>query len=110
VRYALGAIDTTALFHRYRRHLDESHRGCCLTDEQIQAVIAANSFERTETPEHTEHRKEYSASLAWSYDGQVSSLAWMAAICTLVKFIGFILSLVLLLVGGVRGLRGRGAT
>ena len=58
---SLEVTDTSGLVHRYRHHLDESHRGCCLTDEQIQAVIAANSFERTETPMHTEYSKAYGA-------------------------------------------------
>jgi hypothetical protein len=58
----LEAADNTALFHRYRRHLDEAHIGCCFTDEQIQAVITANSFEYTEASDGNERSKEYGAS------------------------------------------------
>lgn len=43
--------------------------------------------------------------LAWSYTGQISALAWLAAGCTAVKWIALVITLVLLILGGVRGLR-----
>jgi len=46
----LAAATKKILFRRYRRHVDETHVGSCLTDGQIQAVITANAFERTDTP------------------------------------------------------------
>jgi hypothetical protein len=55
----LEAATKKLLFRRYRRHVDETHVGSCLTDEQIQAVITANSFERTDTPGDIEKAKEY---------------------------------------------------
>jgi hypothetical protein len=48
------------------------------------------------------------AYLAWSYQGQESPLAWFAAICTLTKSLLFVASLVLILAGGVAGLRNPG--
>jgi hypothetical protein len=48
------------------------------------------------------------AYLAWSYDGRVSPVAWLAAICTATKTLLFIASLALTLVGSVRGLRRAG--
>jgi hypothetical protein len=46
----LAAATKKILFRRYRRYVDETHVGSCLTDGQIQAVITANAFERTDTP------------------------------------------------------------
>jgi len=43
------------------------------------------------------------ATLALSYNGSPSSLAWLAAICTLFKMVLFVASLLLILAGGLRG-------
>lgn len=46
------------------------------------------------------------AYLAWSFTGSQSSLVWLALVFTLIKFALFITSLVLILIGGVRGVVG----
>jgi hypothetical protein len=45
------------------------------------------------------------AILAWNYTGPLSVLAWFAAGCTVAKWIALVITLVLLVLGGVRGLR-----
>lgn len=45
------------------------------------------------------------AMLAWNYTGQTSALAWLAAGCTVAKWIALVITLAFLLLGGVRGLR-----
>jgi hypothetical protein len=47
------------------------------------------------------------ASLAWHYAGQASALAWLAAVGTATKSVLFVITLVLLLIGSVRGFTGR---
>jgi hypothetical protein len=47
------------------------------------------------------------ASLAWHYAGQISALAWLAAVGTATKSVLFVITLVLLLIGSLRGFTGR---
>jgi hypothetical protein len=58
----LEATDNQKLFRRYRHHVDVTHIGSCLADEQIHAVITANSYDGIVKPINNGHSKEYGAS------------------------------------------------
>ena len=45
------------------------------------------------------------AILALTYSGEASPLAWFAAVCTVIKFFCFLVSVLLILAGGIAGLR-----
>ena len=54
----LEASDNQKLFRRYRHHVDETHTGSCITEEQIHTVITANAYEDNTTAHRNRTNKD----------------------------------------------------